>query len=189
MKLLQQKRDLSSTTYYILLCFVLLCVFVIVPIILLIYSYHLGSSDLSAASSVLFRYCLAVVIVAVLFLVFVYKKINKTAKEDFKTSIINDVHNELYTQIDNYIESKALNNMLKDAISDFLGGFNCCAKIYDNQGVVTIEIKDKSDKILSFSLNTQDKSYTISSKDGDYTFDNGFTITIYKNQIKKNNKS
>ena len=189
MNFFNQKRDLSSTTYYIVLCFVLLCVFVIVPIILLIYSYHLSSSDLFAASNVLFLYCLVAVVVALLFLIFVYFKINKNAEEDFKKSIINDVRNGLDTQIENYIENKALNNMLKDAISDFLGGFNCCAKIYDNQGVVTIEIKDKKDKILSFSLMQTDKTYTIPSNDGDYTFDNGFTINIYKKQIKEIKKS
>ena len=185
MKLLQQKRDLSSTTYYILLCFVLLCVFVIVPIILLIYSYNISNKSLITASIVLFFYSIFVLVVVGIFLFLVYNDIKKSSSDDFKKDIIRKVEGELDGIIKNRLEEDALRVIVSNALSSIVGDLkDYYYRMSKEKDTVHLEIMDINCKKLKLSFDNISKTLESSSDDGKYTLGNGFTITVEDNKIK-----
>ncbi len=185
MKLLQQKRDLSSTTYYILLCFVLLCVFVIVPIILLIYSYNISNKSLITASIVLFFYSIFVLVVVGIFLFLVYNDIKKSSSDDFKKDIIRKVKGELDGIIKNRLEEDALRVIVSNALSSIVGDLkDYYYRMSKEKDTVHLEIMDINCKKLKLSFDNISKTLVSSSDDGKYTLGNGFTITVEDNKIK-----
>lgn len=185
MKLLQQKRDLSSTTYYILLCFVLLCVFVIVPIILLIYSYNISNKSLITASIVLFFYSIFVLVVVGIFLFLVYNDIKKSSSDDFKKDIIRKVEGELDGIIKNRLEEDALRVIVSNALSSIVGDLkDYYYRMSKEKDTVHLEIMDINCKKLKLSFDNISKTLVSSSDDGKYILGNGFTITVEDNRIK-----
>lgn len=185
MKLLQQKRDLSSTTYYILLCFVLLCVFVIVPIILLIYSYNISNKSLITASIVLFFYSIFVLVVVGIFLFLVYNDIKKSSSDDFKKDIIRKVEGELDGIIKDRLEEDALRVIVSNALSSIVGDLkDYYYRMSKEKDTVHLEIMDINCKKLKLSFDNISKTLESSSDDGEYILGNGFTITVEDNKIK-----
>ncbi len=185
MKLLQQKRDLSSTTYYILLCFVLLCVFVIVPVILLIYSYNISNKSLITASIVLFFYSILVLVVVGIFLFLVYNDIKKSSSDDFKKDIIRKVEGELDGIIKDRLEEDALRVIVSNALSSIVGDLkDYYYRMSKEKDTVHLEIMDINCKKLKLSFDNISKTLESSSDDGEYILGNGFTITVEDNKIK-----
>lgn len=185
MKLLQQKRDMSSTTYYILLCFVLLCVFVIVPIILLIYSYNISNKSLITASIVLFFYSIFVLVVTAIFLFLVYNDIKKNSSDGFKKEIIGEVKKDLDGQINDRLQGEAFRVIVSNALSSIVGDLkDYYYKMSKEKDTVHLEIMDINCKKLKLSFDNKSKTLVSSSDNGDYTLGNGFTITVEDNKIK-----
>ncbi len=102
--------DDYNKAFIIVFCFLLLGLFVIVPIVLLVYSHNLRMfylyEGLSFSNKILICYCLAVLVGAGIFLYYIYKN----QKEEKVTNI-----NKLITDsIKNYNETK-------DAIKSLIG--------------------------------------------------------------------
>lgn len=94
------KMDDDNKAFIIVFCFLLLGLFIIVPIVLLVFSHNLRMfylyEGLSFSNIILIVYCLAVLIVAGFFLYMVYKSQNK------------EIENNLNILIDKRLKGKGL---------------------------------------------------------------------------------
>ena len=95
MNYFKQKMDDDNKAFIIVFCFLLLGLFVIVPIVLLVYSHNLRVSNsyegLSISDKILIIYCLVVLIVAGLFLIMVYI----SQKKEIENNLNNLIENRL----------------------------------------------------------------------------------------------
>lgn len=91
MNYFKQKMDDDNKAFIIVFCFLLLGLFVIVPIVLLVYSHNLRMfylyEGLSFSNIILIVYCFAVLIVAGLFLIMVYKNQKKEIEKNLNNVI------------------------------------------------------------------------------------------------------
>lgn len=123
MRFPRQKRDISLITFYIVLSFVLFCIFVLIPILMLIYSYNLGSGDKNLPFDnikVLSIYLGAALLVAIVFLVFIFFFTRNKSVERLKEKITRDVQDTFNNQIESKIAEEPAKQAIQNGIDTLL---------------------------------------------------------------------
>lgn len=123
MRFPRQKRDISLITFYIVLSFVLFCIFVLIPILMLIYSYNLGSGDKNLSFDnilVLSIYLGAALLVAIVFLVFIFFFTRNKSIERLKEKITRDVQDSFNNQIESKIAEEPAKLAIQNGIDTLL---------------------------------------------------------------------
>lgn len=108
MRFSEQKKDVHSITFYILLCFVLFSVFVIVPAVMIFYSKNLSGYYSADMFIYVFYYCLIVFAVLAFFLFLYYHFIKDNSISKLESKISEDLQHDLDDRIKNHLSKQAL---------------------------------------------------------------------------------